>query len=155
MVGCHPRGQAGVLDAALRLPRERREEEDVLLDALHYLNLVGLGTRAEQAAGSLPFGQQRLLAIARALACNPTALLFDEPAAGLNRMEKNDLIELIQRIRQMGVTVVLVEHDMEVVMRLADWVVVLDQGRRLAQGRPEEIRRNRDVIAAYLGTDEE
>jgi branched-chain amino acid transport system ATP-binding protein len=155
MVGCHLRGQAGVLDAALRLPRARREEEDVLLDALHYLNLVGLGTRAEQVAGSLPFGQQRLLAIARALACDPTIILFDEPAAGLNRLEKNDLVELVQRIRQMGITVVLVEHDMEVVMRLADWVVVLNQGRRLAQGRPADIRRDKAVIAAYLGTDEE
>ena len=155
MVGCHLRGQAGVIDAALRLPRAGREEEDVLLDSLRYLNLVGLGSHAEQSAGALPFGQQRLLAIARALACEPAVMLFDEPAAGLNRLEKNGLVELIGRIREMGVTVILVEHDMEVVMGLADTVVVLDHGRRLAQGTPTEIRRNRAVISAYLGTEDD
>ncbi len=154
MVGCHLKGTTGILDAALRLPRARREREDVLLDSLRYLNLVGLGSRAEQPAGALPFGQQRLLAIARALATEPAVILFDEPAAGLNRLEKNDLMELIGRVRQMGITVILVEHDMEVVMGLADAVVVLDHGRRLAQGTPSEIRRNRAVISAYLGTEE-
>jgi branched-chain amino acid transport system ATP-binding protein len=154
MVGCHLKGTTGILDAALRLPRAGREREDVLLDSLRYLNLVGLGSRAEQPAGALPFGQQRLLAIARALATEPAVILFDEPAAGLNRLEKNDLMELIGRVRQMGITVILVEHDMEVVMGLADAVVVLDHGRRLAQGTPSEIRRNRAVISAYLGTEE-
>ncbi|MHB0856763.1 MAG: ABC transporter ATP-binding protein [Anaerolineae bacterium] len=154
MVGCHLQGQAGPLAAALRLPRARREEEDITLDALRCLNLVGLGQKANQPAGSLPFGQQRLLAVARALAGDPSVMLLDEPAAGLNRMEKNDLADLIQRIREMGITVVLVEHDMELVMRLADWVVVLDHGTRLAQGTPTDVRRNRAVVDAYLGTEE-
>jgi len=153
MVGCHLRGQSGLLEAALRLPRCRREEEDVYLDSLRYINYVGLGSRADEPAASLPFGQQRLLAVSRALASDPRVLLLDEPGAGLNRLEKNDLADLIGRIRDMGVTVLLVEHDMELVMRLADWVVVLNHGTRLAQGRPEEVRRNRDVIEAYLGVE--
>lgn len=154
MVGCHLRGRCELPEAVLRLPRVRREEEDLYLDALRFLNLVGLGAKANQEAGSLPFGQQRLLAIARALATGPTIVLLDEPAAGLNRLEKNDLVDLIRRIQQMGITTILVEHDMELVMALADWVVVLDHGKRLAQGTPEEVRRNRAVIAAYLGDEE-
>ena len=153
MVGCHLQGQCGLRDAALRPARARREEEDIYLDGLRYLNLVGLGVKADQKAGDLPFGQQRVLAIARALASNPTTILLDEPAAGLNKLEKNDLTELIVRIQQMGHTTILVEHDMDVVMRLANWVVVLDHGKRLAQGPPEEIRRDEAVIAAYLGTE--
>jgi branched-chain amino acid transport system ATP-binding protein len=155
MVGRHLRGQAELLEAALRLPRARREEEDIYLDSLRYLNLVGLGAKAEQEAAALPFGQQRLLAIARALATDPVVLLLDEPAAGLNRLEKNDLADLIRRIQQMGITVILVEHDMDLVMRLADWVVVLNHGKRLAQGTPSAVRRDKAVIAAYLGTAEE
>jgi branched-chain amino acid transport system ATP-binding protein len=154
MVGCHLRGRSGLLDAAFRLPRARREEEDTYLDALRYLNLVGLGSKANEEASSLPFGQQRLLAIARALAVEPTVILFDEPAAGLNRMEKNDLADLIQRIQQMGITIILVEHDMELVMRLAQWVVVLDHGKRIAQGTANQVRHDKAVIAAYLGTEE-
>ena len=151
MVGCHLRGRCELMDAALRLGRAVREEEDIYLDAMHFLNLVGLGSKADQEAGSLPFGQQRLLAIARALATNPTVVLLDEPGAGLNRLEKNDLIELIRRMQQMGLTIVLVEHDMELVMQLAEWIVVLDYGQRLAQGTPQEIRHDKAVIAAYLG----
>lgn len=154
MVGCHLRGQASLVDAALRLPRLRREEEDIYLDAVRYLNLVGLGSKADDEASSLPFGQQCLLAIARSLATAPSVLLLDEPAAGLNRMEKNDLADLIRRIQEMGTTILLVEHDMELVMRLAEWVVVLDHGRRLAQGTAEQVRRDESVIAAYLGTEE-
>jgi branched-chain amino acid transport system ATP-binding protein len=151
MVGCHLQGQCGLPEVILRLPHARREEEDIYLDALRFLNLVGLGAKAHQEAGSLPFGQQRLLAIARALATNPTLILLDEPAAGLNRLEKSDLADLIRRIQQMGITTILVEHDMELVMGLAEWVVVLDHGKRLAQGTPEDIRRDKAVIAAYLG----
>jgi ABC-type branched-subunit amino acid transport system ATPase component len=154
MVGCHLRGESGLPATALRLPAMRREEEDTYLDALRYLNMVGLGTKAAQRAGDLPFGQQRLLAIARVLATEPELLLLDEPAAGLNRMEKNDLMDLIRRMQHMGFTIILVEHDMEVVMQLADWVVVLDHGKRLAQGTPEQVRRDEAVIAAYLGTEE-
>ena len=155
MVGCHLQGESGLLGSALRLPSARREEEDIYLDAMRYLNLVGLGSKAGQKAGSLPFGQQRLLAIARALATEPTVILLDEPGAGLNRLEKNDLADLVRRIQQIGLTIILVEHDMELVMRLADWVIVLDHGKRLAQGRPQDVRRNKAVIAAYLGTEED
>ncbi|MGQ9680967.1 MAG: ABC transporter ATP-binding protein [Anaerolineae bacterium] len=155
LVGCHLRGRCGLAEAALRLPRAAREEEDLYLDAMRFLNLVGLGSHAHQEAGVLPFGQQRLLAIARAMATGPALLLLDEPAAGLNRLEKNDLAELIQRIRQAGITILLVEHDMELVMRLAEWVVVLDHGRRIAQGTPAQVRRDPAVIAAYLGEEED
>ena len=154
MVGAHLRGRCEMMAAALRTGSARREEEDLYLHAMRYLNLVGLGAKAAEAATSLPFGQQRLLAIARAIAAEPKIILLDEPGAGLNRLEKDALAELIQRIREMGVTVVLVEHDMGLVMRLAEWVVVLDQGRRLAQGTPAEVRRNQAVIAAYLGSDD-
>lgn len=155
MVGGHQRGRSGMLAAALRTPASRREDEEAYLDGMRYLNLVGLGSKADEVATSLPFGQQRLLAIARALAAEPRLLLLDEPAAGLNRLEKEALADLIRRIHEMGITVLLVEHDMGLVMRLAEWVIVLDQGLRLAQGTPAEVRRNRAVIAAYLGTEDE
>ena len=153
MVGAHLRGRCEMLAAALRTPSVRREEEDFYLDAMRYLNLVSLGAKADASAADLPFGQQRLLAIARVLAAEPKIVLLDEPAAGLNRLEKDALADLIERIRQMGTTVLLVEHDVGLVMRLAEWVVVLDQGRRLAQGTPEQVRRNQEVVAAYLGSE--
>ena len=154
MVGRHPRTRTGMLASALRLPSMRREEESIYLEAMRYLNLVGLGLRANDMAASLPFGQQRLIAIARALATEPHLLLLDEPAAGLNTLEKMDLADLIRRIREMGITVLLVEHDMTLVMQLAEWIVVLDHGSKIAEGTAEEVRKDRKVIAAYLGTEE-
>jgi len=151
MVGRHVHGRAGMVAAALRLPRMRAEEERLYLDGMKYLNLVGLGQRAQMLAGSLPFGQQRLVAIARALATEPRLLLMDEPAAGLNALEKLDLADLIRRIQEMGITVLLIEHDMPLVMRLAERIIVLDHGRKLAEGTPEQVRRDRKVLAAYLG----
>jgi branched-chain amino acid transport system ATP-binding protein len=131
----------------------RHEEERIFLEAMRCLNLVGLGMHARTPAGSLPFGQQRLAAIARALATEPRLLLMDEPAAGLNTLERQGLADLIRTIQEMGITVLLVEHDMRLVMQLAEWVVVLDHGRKLAEGTGDQIRKNRQVIAAYLGTE--
>ena len=151
MVGRHPRSQAGVLASAFRLPAMRYEEEHIFLEAMRWLNLVGLGLRAQELARNLPFGQQRLAAIARALATEPRLLLMDEPAAGLNALEKADLVDLIRRIQELGITVLLVEHDMTLVIQLAEWVVVLDHGRKIAEGVWEQVRTNRQVITAYLG----
>ncbi len=154
MVGRHTRSRAGFLESAFRLPRARREEEEITLRSLRYLNLVGLGSRRDEPAARLPLGQQRLLAIARALATEPRVLLLDEPGAGLNTLEKWDLGDLIQRIRDMGITVVLVEHDMDLVMGIAEWVIVLDSGQKIAEGTASQIQKDKKVIAAYLGDEE-
>ncbi len=151
MSGRHPRSGYGFLEAALRLPKAHREEESISLNAMKYLNLVGLGTHAQQNALSLPLGQQKLLAIARALATEPQLLLLDEPGAGLNTLEKQELSDLIRRIREMAITVILVEHDMPLIMGLAEWVIVLDSGQKIAEGTAAQIQRDQRVIAAYLG----
>ena len=153
MTGRHTRSQYGFLEAALRLPKSRREEETISLNATKYLNLVGLGTHADQGALSLPLGQQKLLAIARAVATEPKLLLLDEPGAGLNRLEKQELADLIHRIRELGVSIVLVEHDMPLVMGLAEWVIVLDGGKNIAEGTAAQIQKDQRVISAYLGED--
>jgi branched-chain amino acid transport system ATP-binding protein len=142
-----------MIASALRLPSMRHEEERIFLEAMRCLNLVGLGMHASEMAGNLPFGQQRLAAIARALATEPRLLLMDEPAAGLNTLERSGLADLIRRIQEMGITVLLVEHDMTLVMQLAEWVVVLDHGRKLTEGTGEQVRKNRQVITAYLGAE--
>jgi branched-chain amino acid transport system ATP-binding protein len=151
MVGRHTRSSSGFLESAFRSPRSRREEEGILLRSIRYLNLVGLGTHALEPASSLPLGQQKLLTIARALATEPRLLLLDEPGAGLNTLEKWDLGDLIQRLRDMGITILLIEHDMELVMRIAQWVIVLEFGRCIAQGTASAVQRDPKVIAAYLG----
>jgi len=155
MVGRHVRSRAGFLESAFSLPFSHREEEEVVLSSTHYLNLVGLGQFGEYLAGSLSFGQKRLLAIARALATEPKLLLLDEPGAGLNVLEKQGLMELIVRVRDLGATVLLVEHDMALVMRTAEWVVVLDHGQKIAEGPPSQIQRDERVIQAYLGEETE
>jgi branched-chain amino acid transport system ATP-binding protein len=155
MAGQHTRSSYGFLEAALRLPKAHREEESITLEALRYLNLVGLGTHAHQNALNLPLGQQKLVAIARALATEPRLILLDEPGAGLNRLEKRELSDLIHRIREMGITVILVEHDMPLVMGIAEWVIVLDSGRKIAEGTASQVQKDERVIAAYLGEDED
>lgn len=155
MTGNHVRSRYGLFEAALRMPRAHREEETITLKAMKYLNLVGLGMHAQQNALDLPLGQQKLLTIARALATEPRLLMLDEPGAGLNTLEKRDLGDLVKRIRDMGISVLLVEHDMDLVMGLAEWVIVLDSGQKIAEGTAAEIQRDQRVIAAYLGEEVE
>jgi branched-chain amino acid transport system ATP-binding protein len=153
MVGLHHRTRAGFIKSALKLPSCLREEAWMHEEAIRLLSIVGLEMQAESLAGSLPFGQQRMLEVARALATQPLLLLLDEPASGLNAYETRELGEIIYNIRDMGVTVVLVEHDMGLVMRISDEVLVLDYGRIIAEGDPEKIRSDSRVIEAYLGSD--
>jgi ABC-type branched-subunit amino acid transport system ATPase component len=153
MVGLHRHGSSGMLDAALQLPVTRREDRECHQKALHYLEMVELVERADDLAGGLPFGQQRLLEVARALAIEPELLLLDEPAAGLTSSERIALDDLISGLREDGLTILLVEHDMELVMGIVDRLVVLHYGTKIAEGTPQEIQSNPDVIQAYLGAD--
>lgn len=151
LVGRHMRTNAGIFRAALRWPQMRREEKEVRRQALAELQFMGLADKADFLATALPLGEQRLLEIARALATEPRLLLLDEPAAGLNMRETAKLAETIFRIRERGITVLLVEHDMSLVMEVSDEVLVLNYGRKVAEGPPREIQRHPEVIAAYLG----
>lgn len=154
MLGRHPRTSSGFFAAGLRMPRMRSEERLIRERAAEYLDLVGLGEFHSVEAGTLPLGKQKILEIARALATEPRLLLLDEPAGGLNMRETEDLGELIQAIRGRGVTVMLVEHDMNLIMDISDQVLVLYYGWVLASGAPGEIKENESVIEAYLGTEE-
>jgi branched-chain amino acid transport system ATP-binding protein len=151
MVGLHTKSKSGILSCAFKLPGHIREEKYIRERGLQWLEFTGMVDSAEVTAGNLPFGKGRLLEIARALALEPRMILMDEPAAGLNSRETIGLAVLIRRIRESGVTVVLVEHDMDLVMDVCDAVVVLNLGRKLAEGTPREIQENTAVIAAYLG----
>lgn len=154
-VGSHSRTVSGVWSSFFR-PKKQKQEEAATRDrARSLLELVGLTEQADEFADNLSYGQQRRLEIARALASDPKLLLLDEPAAGMNEKETNDLFDLIQKIKAKGITVVLIEHDMPLVMRICDRLAVLNFGREIALGTPEEIRANPEVIEAYLGKEEE
>jgi len=151
MVGRHPRTRAGFLAGMLNLPHTWREDRETQAKALEILNDLGLEVYAGETAANLSFGRQRLVEFARALATEPALLLLDEPAAGLNIYETKELSQLILKIRDRGVTCLIVEHDMSLVMTISDEVVVLDQGQKIAEGPPSAIQRNSDVIRIYLG----
>ena len=151
MVGMHTQSKSGIFSCAFRMPWQMSEERRIREKAEEWLLFAGIPELAEVEAGTLSFGKGRLLEIARAMALEPKLLLMDEPAAGLNSKETAELAELIKRIRDLGVTVALVEHDMDLVMDICDALVVLNLGTMLAEGTPREIQDNQAVVTAYLG----
>jgi branched-chain amino acid transport system ATP-binding protein len=151
MMGCHVRTKAGLFSGALGLPWAKKEKEAVLNKSMALLDFIDLKDRAHEAALSLPFGLQRYLEIARALATNPRLLLLDEPASGLDLTESQALTRLIGKIRDLGTAVLLVEHNMDVAMEISDEIVVLNYGKNIAEGTPRQIQNNSEVISAYLG----
>jgi branched-chain amino acid transport system permease protein len=153
MIGCYPLTGATPLEGALRIGRHRTEAQRVKERADQWLDFVGLGGVGDRPAKTLPFGHQRLLELARALASEPLLLLLDEPAAGLNRIEKEELAKLLELVQQLGVSVFIVEHDMTLVMRLAEQIFVLDYGELIAAGSPDAVRRDELVVQAYLGAE--
>jgi branched-chain amino acid transport system ATP-binding protein len=151
MSGLHIRTNTSVFSALFHPPKYRREEELVKEEVSRILKFVGLEEKADNRAADLSYGEQRKLEIARALATQPDILLLDEPAAGMNHSEKNNLRELIYAIRDSGTTIVIIEHDMQLIMDISDWIIVLHYGELLVEGLPEDIKKDQRVIESYLG----
>jgi branched-chain amino acid transport system ATP-binding protein len=155
LAGCHCRMKSGSVAAMFQPPWQRAEEKKALDKAMGELRFVNLETQAMNLAENLSYGNQRLLEVARALATEPRLIILDEPAGGMNDQETAQLIDTIRQIQARGVTVLLIEHDMSLVMKACEKIVVLENGAKIAEGTPPEIKANRRVIEAYLGTDEE
>lgn len=150
-IGFHSRAKAGLFDAFLNTRRHHAEEKRIFQKSRALLEFLGLRDKGNEIAGSLDYGSQKRLEIARALACEPKLLLLDEPVAGMNSQEKEEIVKLIRKIRERKIAVLIIEHDMKVVMPLSDRVVVMDDGEKIAEGLPFEIQKNVRVIQAYLG----
>ena len=155
MIGRHTRSHAGAISSVLRLPKMKKEESEIAHKAYELLKYVGIEDVVDEKAINLSYGHQRRLEIARALACEPKLLALDEPAAGMNPSETEGLKHLMSKIRDDGVTILLIEHDVKLMMELCDRIAVLDYGQKIAEGLPEEIRTNPRVIEAYLGASNE
>ena len=154
MVGRHVRGRSGFVSGMLSLPWTQREDREMREKALEIMDLLGIAALADTEATSLSYGQQRVVELARGLASEPSLLLLDEPAAGLNMRETADIAKLIAKIRDRGVTVLIVEHDMQLVMNISDEIVVLSYGEKIADDRPLAVQKDPQVIRVYLGEDD-
>jgi len=154
MIGRHIRSHSGFVSSILKLPSARKEEKSIREEALKALEALDIADYKDKEVSSLPFGIQRSVEFARALACEPSLVLLDEPASGLNMVETKELAKLIHRIRENGITVLLVEHDMGLVMDISDEIVVLNFGKKIAEDKPHAIRRNSEVIKIYLGDED-
>lgn len=151
MVGCHSRSKSGLVSSLLRTPSERQEEKSIIEKSMDILAFMNLDQFAMNKANSLSYGQQRRLEISRAMASEPQLILLDEPAAGMNSGEKTELAETIRKINRKGITILLVEHDMKLVLNITHQICVLNYGKKIALGEPAAISSNEEVIAAYLG----
>lgn len=155
LAGRHVRMKSGVFSSLLHTPRQRREERDALLHAMNALEFCGLAQQSGQLSKNLSYGNQRLLEVARALATEPRLLVLDEPAGGMNDQETKHIISLVRKMRDRGITVLLIEHDMSLVMEVCEQIVVLEYGIKIAEGPPEEIKCDQKVIEAYLGVEKD